>query len=225
MNASDVIAQLGVEGVVLGGGAVLVHHVASDGLEHLAVVRGELTRNEPVLVRVHHECLAGDLFVSTRCTCRRNMALALTRITEAGVGLLLYLRGTGTCTAPRALTNRNEVVEEMLRRLNVRAVRLLVDGDDEHDHSLAGSLRVAGVVPLHDDAPAGLTRREVEVLRLVAAGLVTKQIASRLAISHRTAYHHIEHIYAKIGVSTRAAAAAFAVEHGLNRSRAGRAAA
>jgi DNA-binding NarL/FixJ family response regulator len=60
-----------------------------------------------------------------------------------------------------------------------------------------------------------LTERETEVLRLVAGGLATKQIASRLGISPKTADRHIQNIYAKIGVSTRAAAAVFAMQHGV----------
>ncbi len=63
--------------------------------------------------------------------------------------------------------------------------------------------------------PAGLSDREVEVLRLVAEGLPTKEVARRLYISSKTAEHHIEHIYTKIGVSSRAAAAMFAMEHDL----------
>jgi HD-GYP domain-containing protein (c-di-GMP phosphodiesterase class II) len=61
--------------------------------------------------------------------------------------------------------------------------------------------------------PGGLTRREVEVLRLAARGLTTHDIAGRLHISPKTADHHIQHIYGKIGVSTRAAAALWAMQH------------
>jgi DNA-binding CsgD family transcriptional regulator len=61
--------------------------------------------------------------------------------------------------------------------------------------------------------PGGLTRREVDVLRLAARGLTTRQIADRLYISPKTADHHIQHIYGKIGVSTRAAAALWAMQH------------
>lgn len=61
--------------------------------------------------------------------------------------------------------------------------------------------------------PGGLTRREVEVLRLAARGLTTSDIAGRLYISPKTADHHIQHIYGKIGVSTRAAAALWAMQH------------
>jgi len=63
--------------------------------------------------------------------------------------------------------------------------------------------------------PAGLSTREAEVLRLVARGLSNRQIADRLVVSPRTAEHHVQHIYAKIGVSSRAAAALFAMEHEL----------
>jgi HD-GYP domain-containing protein (c-di-GMP phosphodiesterase class II) len=63
--------------------------------------------------------------------------------------------------------------------------------------------------------PAGLTEREVEVLRLIARGHANKQVAKALGISAKTVGHHIEHIYAKTGVSTRAGATLFAMEHDL----------
>jgi len=63
--------------------------------------------------------------------------------------------------------------------------------------------------------PAGLTAREVEILRLLARGLLNKEIARKLDITPKTVGNHIQHIYAKIGVSTRAAAGLFATEHGL----------
>jgi predicted ATPase/DNA-binding CsgD family transcriptional regulator len=67
----------------------------------------------------------------------------------------------------------------------------------------------------HADAgrPAGLSRREMEVLRLVAAGRSTSGIATELFISSKTADHHIQHIYAKIGASNRATATRWALEH------------
>jgi HD-GYP domain-containing protein (c-di-GMP phosphodiesterase class II) len=63
--------------------------------------------------------------------------------------------------------------------------------------------------------PAGLTAREVDVLRLLTLGLTTRQVADQLVISAKTADHHVQHIYTKIGVSTRGAAALFAIEHGI----------
>lgn len=63
--------------------------------------------------------------------------------------------------------------------------------------------------------PAGLTAREIDVLRLLARGLTNKQIAARLVVAPKTVANHVEHIYTKIGASTRAAAALFATQHGL----------
>jgi HD-GYP domain-containing protein (c-di-GMP phosphodiesterase class II)/DNA-binding CsgD family transcriptional regulator len=65
--------------------------------------------------------------------------------------------------------------------------------------------------------PAGLSDREIEVLRLMAAGMSNRGIAKRLFISPRTAEHHVQHIYTKIGTSTRASAAVFAMAHDLLR--------
>jgi DNA-binding CsgD family transcriptional regulator len=65
------------------------------------------------------------------------------------------------------------------------------------------------------DRPGGLTAREVEVLRLVSRGLSSKEIANRLVISPKTARNHIEHIYTKIGASSRVNASLFAMQHGL----------
>jgi len=68
------------------------------------------------------------------------------------------------------------------------------------------------------EPPAGLTAREVEVLRLLARGLTNKQAAEQLGISPKTVGRHVESIYSKIGASTRGAAALFAVEHDLLRT-------
>jgi DNA-binding NarL/FixJ family response regulator len=65
------------------------------------------------------------------------------------------------------------------------------------------------------DGPAGLTTREIDVLRLVSRGLSSKDIAASLVISPKTARNHIEHIYTKIGASSRVAASLFAMQHGL----------
>jgi len=63
--------------------------------------------------------------------------------------------------------------------------------------------------------PAGLTSREIDVLRLIARGLSTKEVAARLVISRKTVANHVEHIYTKIGSTNRASAALFATQHGL----------
>ena len=76
-------------------------------------------------------------------------------------------------------------------------------------------LKVAGQRAPRIERPAGLTEREAQVVGLLAHGFQTKQVAQALDISVKTADRHIQNAYGKIGVSTRAAAAVFAMEHGL----------
>lgn len=81
--------------------------------------------------------------------------------------------------------------------------------------AVAAVLEVSGQRVPRIERPAGLTEREVEVIGLLARGLQTKQVARALGISVKTADRHIQNAYGKIGISTRAAAALFAMEHGL----------
>ncbi len=78
-------------------------------------------------------------------------------------------------------------------------------------------LAAAGQPSPRIERPAGLTQREADVVGLLARGLQTKQIARELGISAKTADNHVQNAYRKIGVSTRAAAAVFAMQHGLVR--------
>jgi HD-GYP domain-containing protein (c-di-GMP phosphodiesterase class II) len=77
-------------------------------------------------------------------------------------------------------------------------------------------LSAAGhAVARRSEGPAGLTRREIEVLQLLARGRSAREIATELVIAPKTARNHIEHIYTKIGATNRVAASLFAVQHGL----------
>ncbi|GKV66785.1 MULTISPECIES: bifunctional 3,4-dihydroxy-2-butanone-4-phosphate synthase/GTP cyclohydrolase II [unclassified Sporosarcina] len=68
---------------------------ALTGKEHVALVKGDMTTNEPVLVRVHSECLTGDVFGSCRCDCGPQLHAALAQIEQEGRGVLLYMRQEG----------------------------------------------------------------------------------------------------------------------------------
>jgi HD-GYP domain-containing protein (c-di-GMP phosphodiesterase class II) len=81
--------------------------------------------------------------------------------------------------------------------------------------AVAAVLAAAGQPAPRVERPAGLTEREVEVVRLLARGLQTKQVARELGVSAKTADRHVQNAYAKIGVSTRAGATMFAMQHGL----------
>ena len=96
-------------------------------------------------------------------------------------------------------------------RAEARAGRL--DGE-----AVSAVLAAAGHrVPRRQLWPAGLTGREVEVLRLVTRGHPNRAVAAVLGVSPATVDHHLRHIYGKIGVTTRAAAALFAMQHDLLR--------
>lgn len=87
-------------------------------------------------------------------------------------------------------------------RLDARVVRALLDAE-------------TGAAPKRGAWPRGLSDREVEVLRLVARGHSNKEIAARMRVSPKTVQHHVAHVYQKIDVQSRAAAAIFATEAGL----------
>jgi HD-GYP domain-containing protein (c-di-GMP phosphodiesterase class II) len=95
-------------------------------------------------------------------------------------------------------------------RREVRAGRL--DGEAVDAVLMAAGHRVRRKRP---DRPAGLSDREVEVLRLVARGLSNREIAHELSVSPRTIQHHVEHIFDKTGVSTRTSATFFAMQNHL----------
>jgi 3,4-dihydroxy 2-butanone 4-phosphate synthase/GTP cyclohydrolase II len=135
------------------------------GGEHLALVRGDLSDlpgATPVLVRVHDECLAGDVLGSLRCRCAARLAASLSAIDQAGRGVLVYLRsrtalGIGLVHPLRGCTVRDEraaaVAAHVLGDLGVRRALLLTDDPTEAVDLRACGLDVAGHLPL---LPAGV---------------------------------------------------------------------
>jgi HD-GYP domain-containing protein (c-di-GMP phosphodiesterase class II)/DNA-binding CsgD family transcriptional regulator len=107
----------------------------------------------------------------------------------------------------RAAQTADRAASEL--RADVRAGR--IDGDAAQAVLAAAGHRT----PKRRDWPAGLTSREVDILRLLARGMSNKQIAEELVISPKTASTHVEHIYSKLGVTNRALASLFAAKHGL----------
>jgi HD-GYP domain-containing protein (c-di-GMP phosphodiesterase class II) len=139
-----------------------------------------------------------------------------------------YPRGLSGAAVSR-LARVLGAAEAYQTKREARPHRAALSGEEAAVHlrseALAGRLEPAAVdavlraaghrVPRRQDAPRGLTSREMEVLRLLARGLSNRQIAQRLIITPKTASNHVEHIYAKIDATSRASAALFAMQHGL----------
>jgi putative nucleotidyltransferase with HDIG domain len=140
-----------------------------------------------------------------------------------------YHRGATapTIPMPARLLAAADVYEAMTRERPHRRARTPEDAAKELEaeagrldlEAVRAVLTAAGHSPPRrlGVAPAGLSDREIEVLRILSEGLSNREIARRLFISTRTAESHVQHIYAKIGSSTRAGAAMFAMQHDLLR--------
>ena len=136
-----------------------------------------------------------------------------------------YFRGTRELSPPARLLAAADALHAMTEArphrpalaLDAAAAELragvrsgLFDGD-----AAECVLAAAGVPSRRSELPGGLSPREVEVLRLLARGHTKRQVAAELVIAPKTADAHVQHIYAKLGVSTRAGATLFAMQHGL----------
>ena len=162
---------------------------ASDGLAPLGALAGR-----------HHERLDGSGYP------RGLHGDALTPAARTLAAADVY----AALTEPRPHRPPHSPAEAaVVLRGEVRAGRL--DGDAAEAVLAAAGHRV----PRRREGPSGLTAREVEVLRLLARGASTRQIAEQLVISRKTARNHVQNIYAKAGIANRAQASLFAVRHGL----------
>jgi len=89
------VAETVIPTEIAGDFRMLVYENDVDNLLHIAMVKGEIEPQNPVLVRVHSECLTGDIFSSQRCDCGTQLHNAMEKMAEEGVGVLLYIRQEG----------------------------------------------------------------------------------------------------------------------------------
>ena len=145
----------------------------SNGLEHVALFKGEWEADEPVLVRVHSSCMTGDIFASKRCDCGEQLHKAMQMIEEAGKGVVLYLnqegRGIGLMDKIRAYKLQEEGMDtidaniclghladerdygvgaQILRDLNVHKMRLMTNNPVKRVGLEAYGLEIVENVPI-----------------------------------------------------------------------------
>jgi GTP cyclohydrolase II len=143
-----------------------------DGKEHVAMVHGDVVGAPDVAVRLHSECLTGDVMGSLRCDCRDQLTEGLRTIQREGKGVLLYLRqegrgigllnkirayalqeqGLDTVEANQALGFRDDerdyaVAAHMLRSLNVKSVRVVTNNPDKIRQLAQHGIEVSGRIP------------------------------------------------------------------------------
>ncbi|TMN22807.1 bifunctional 3,4-dihydroxy-2-butanone-4-phosphate synthase/GTP cyclohydrolase II [Lentibacillus cibarius] len=147
-----------------------------DGKEHIALVKGKINPKEPVLTRVHSECLTGDVFASYRCDCGPQLNEALKQIDEAGSGVLIYMRqegrGIGLLNKLRAYHLQDDGMDtveaneqlgfapdmrdyaisaQILTDLGVTQVKLLTNNPQKLDELQSYGIQVEKRIPLETD--------------------------------------------------------------------------
>ena len=158
----------------------------SNGLEHIALIKGEWKEDEPILVRVHSSCMTGDIFGSQRCDCGAQLHEAMELIDKAGKGVIVYLnqegRGIGLMNKMRAYKLHEEGMD------TVDANLCLGFKADERDYGVGAEiLRQVGVHKMRL-----ITNNPVKRIGLESYGLtITENVGIEIAPnSHNSRYLH-----------------------------------
>jgi 3,4-dihydroxy 2-butanone 4-phosphate synthase/GTP cyclohydrolase II len=168
-----------------------------DGKEHVALVKGDIDPEAPTLVRVHSECLTGDVFGSNRCDCGPQLHAALAQIEKAGNGVLLYMRqegrGIGLLNKMRAYKLQEQGFD------TVEANEKLGFGADLRDYGIGAQiLRDLGISKMNllTNNPrkiAGLKGYDLEVVDRIALQMPTKEANENYLKTKHSKLGHMLH--------------------------------
>lgn len=163
-----------------------------DKSEHLALVFGAVDRGDEVMVRLHSECLTGDVFGSLRCDCRHQLQLSLRKIAEYGRGVLLYLRQEGRGIG---LLNKIRAYDLQARGLDTFAANEALGlPADARDYQFAGSvLKQLGVTRV-----VLLTNNPEKVTALRNCGIT---VVRRVNLGGGKTKHNWAYLTAKVSIS------------------------
>lgn len=156
----------------LGSFRCLVYHLG-DGLEHVALIKNDVENKSSVLVRVHSECLTGEVFSSLRCDCQSQLYQAMSLINEENLGALLYLRqegrGIGLGNKIKAYQLQQQGIDtvdanlmlgfpkdgrdfhcaiRILRDLNIASIKLLTNNPHKMESLINAGIHVVERIPL-----------------------------------------------------------------------------
>ena len=150
---------------------------SANGKEHVALSFGDVTTDQPLLCRVHSECLTGDCLFSLRCDCGPQLQTAMERIAKEGAGLILYLRqegrGIGLLNKIRAYSLQDsgadtveanvklgfepdgrdyEICKPMFDHFDIKKLRLMTNNPRKVDALQSLGFEVEQIVPIHTES-------------------------------------------------------------------------
>ncbi|MBI2602745.1 MAG: GTP cyclohydrolase II [Deltaproteobacteria bacterium] len=159
--------------LIFGDFDLLVFRTSLDATEHVVVKKGDVENNEPVFLRVHSECMTGEVFSSLKCDCKTQLDMALAKIAEKGRGMIIYLRnhegrGIGLGNKIRAYNLQNEghdtlsanhalgfpddmrqfsTAAEILKTLGIKKIRLNTNNPRKVEELIRRGIEVCEIVP------------------------------------------------------------------------------